>query len=406
LTENLEQSGAEPGGGVGAVLRARRMALGQHIADVAEHLRIRQAYLVAMESGRFHELPGSTYASGFMRAYADYLELDSEEILRRFKEEAAGGLDNRTELVFPSPVSEGRIPGGAILFLGLVLAAAAYGGWYYMSSREESIAELVPALPERLRVLITGEEPPRPVVADSGETAPVVEEPAERPAAPVAEAPAAAPSDAAPEAALAEAEPPAAAPAPERSLPEQAAAGQSLAEQPSPGQPAAEQPAAEQPTADAVAAAPPPPAVPEETPEPDLPVVTLDAAPATEPVPEASVAATTPPPPPPAPPEAEGANGDGPRVYGQNNADSRIVLRAVDDSWIQVRENDTLLLTRLMRPGDTYRVPNRPGLTLMTGSAGGLEVVVDGQAAPSLGPVGAVRRGIALEPQKLLAGNP
>lgn len=35
-----------------------------------------------------------------------------------------------------------------------------------------------------------------------------------------------------------------------------------------------------------------------------------------------------------------------------------------------------------MRAGETFAVPDRPGLTLMTGNAGGLEVVVDGEVLP------------------------
>ncbi len=62
--------------------------------------------------------------------------------------------------------------------------------------------------------------------------------------------------------------------------------------------------------------------------------------------------------------------------------------------------------TRIFRPGDVYLVPNRPGLTLMTGNAGGLEVIVDGKMIAPLGPEGAVRRDIVLDPAKLLAGRP
>lgn len=60
---------------------------------------------------------------------------------------------------------------------------------------------------------------------------------------------------------------------------------------------------------------------------------------------------------------------------------------------------------RTLKPGETYRVPNRSGLTLFTGNAGGLDVTVDGKKAPSLGASGTVRRNVALEPEELLAGQ-
>jgi cytoskeleton protein RodZ len=95
-----------------------------------------------------------------------------------------------------------------------------------------------------------------------------------------------------------------------------------------------------------------------------------------------------------------------PRTYGQNDANTRIVLRAVEDSWVQVRDHqDALLLTRVLRSGDTYYVPDRIGLTLLTGNAGGIAIEVDGVTLAPLGPVGAVRRQIALDPARLLDGT-
>ena len=63
---------------LGAVLREMRLAHGRTPANVAADLRIRQVYIAAMEDGRFDDLPGPTYAVGFVRAYADYLGLDGD----------------------------------------------------------------------------------------------------------------------------------------------------------------------------------------------------------------------------------------------------------------------------------------------------------------------------------------
>jgi cytoskeleton protein RodZ len=100
-----------------------------------------------------------------------------------------------------------------------------------------------------------------------------------------------------------------------------------------------------------------------------------------------------------------GGSGRSARVFGTANTDARIVLRATADSWVQVRNaRSDLLFTQVLRAGDSYNVPNQPGLTLLTGTAGGLQVLVDGEAAPSLGPDGAVRRDVDLEPASLLSG--
>ena len=67
---------------------------------MAGQLHIRLAYLKAIEDGRFKDLPGLTYASGFVRSYADYLGLDGEEMVRRFREEIAG-MDRQVSADLP-----------------------------------------------------------------------------------------------------------------------------------------------------------------------------------------------------------------------------------------------------------------------------------------------------------------
>jgi cytoskeleton protein RodZ len=101
------------------------------------------------------------------------------------------------------------------------------------------------------------------------------------------------------------------------------------------------------------------------------------------------------------PPVAEG------QVFGATEgAPSRIVLVARLESWIQVTDPETnALLTRVLRAGDRYYVPDQAGLTLATGNAGGLDIWVDGAKAPTLGPVGVVRRGIMLDPARLQTGT-
>ncbi|MBV8167555.1 MAG: DUF4115 domain-containing protein, partial [Alphaproteobacteria bacterium] len=104
-------------------------------------------------------------------------------------------------------------------------------------------------------------------------------------------------------------------------------------------------------------------------------------------------------------PQVAAAPADG-RVFGAQNENSRVVIKARGESWVQIRDaTNTPLLTRVLRPGDSYRVPNQGGLVMMTGNAGVLEVVVDGNSAPSLGAVGQVRRNIALDAERLRTGT-
>ncbi|HHZ67982.1 MAG TPA: DUF4115 domain-containing protein, partial [Alphaproteobacteria bacterium] len=106
----------------------------------------------------------------------------------------------------------------------------------------------------------------------------------------------------------------------------------------------------------------------------------------------------------PPPPPTSTVSQEPPRVYGHENADSRVTLLARQDSWVQVQSAENqLLITRILYSGDSYLVPDLEGLTLITGNAGGLEILVDGESISPLGPEGAVRRNIPLEPNALRA---
>ena len=280
---------------VGSELRDARLRRDWTLADVAAQLRIRVAYLEAIEDGRFAALPGNAYAVNFVRTYAAALGLQPEEVARRYRAEARDA-DRPTALAFPAPAAERRVPAGVIVLLGTLLALGSYAGWYHRSAGVRTLAEPVPLVPDRLALL------------------------ADRPA-----------------------------PLPDAALPAPAAATPS----------------------DAAASAPPPAPPP---------------APMLAAVPANSAAAAG------MPPSAV--------------EEGRIVLRVSADAWVQVRERGgPVLLSRLMRDGESWPVPPGPTFLLTTGNAGGVELLVDGVAAPLLGGAGAVRRDVPLDADALKLGR-
>jgi cytoskeleton protein RodZ len=95
-----------------------------------------------------------------------------------------------------------------------------------------------------------------------------------------------------------------------------------------------------------------------------------------------------------------------PPVPGGQSDQSRILLRASADAWIQVRDRaGPVLLSRILHPGETWEVPAKPNLLLTTGNAGGTDIVVDGVATPSLGGSGVVRRDVPLDPDLIKDGR-
>jgi cytoskeleton protein RodZ len=370
--------------GIGADLAVARVAAGMETADVARTLRIRRQYLEAIEEGRYRDLPGLTYAIGYVRSYAQFLGTDSPNAVARFKAETQG-LAEPTELVFPSPAPEGKVPGRALIFISAVLAGLLYGGWYYLSTSNQPLADLVPVLPDRLAALIgtdssllgsNGSARQETVYVTRAEEsysmnpahASVVTDRTPTPPVAVAGAEAAA---AAPSLMGESASSSSAAPAPSSSTASPAASG------PSNGSPsAAPRMAVDQaPIANPPAAATEPPAAQGGT----------------------AVASLAYPPIPAAP--TIGSGGTTPaRPSTQSAATAHILIRATADSWVQVRDTDsTTLMTRVMRAGDQYEVPDRPGLKLFTGNAGALEILVNGREIPKLGGYGKVARNIPLD---------
>ena len=174
LAEEAPESITEPFGprSAGDELRQRREALGLDLADVAAALRIKPAYLAALEAGRPDELPGAVYAIGFIRAYADYLGLDNGEMLRLFKQQSTL-LAAKPDLAFPIPLGERSMPGGGMLLVALILAVCAYGGWFYLSTGDGPRPQRVAEVPLEL---LPYREPFR--------TPPAVSQPVEAQAAP------------------------------------------------------------------------------------------------------------------------------------------------------------------------------------------------------------------------------
>jgi cytoskeleton protein RodZ len=137
----------------GGDLRAARERVGWSLEDMATALRIRVQYLEALEAGRISELPGNTYALGFLRTYASALGLDPNEIARRFKAEAAEVVNRKTELAFPVPVPERGVPTGAVVLLGALLVVGVYAGWYRLSGDGVLPAETSTQVPQHLEPL-------------------------------------------------------------------------------------------------------------------------------------------------------------------------------------------------------------------------------------------------------------
>ncbi len=413
---------------IGHVLRSARLEAGLELRDVATMLKIRHVFMLAIEDARYSDLPGAAYAVGFVRAYADYLGLDGDAVVRRFKEEVAGNVGHQN-LYFPTPVPEGRVPGGTILLFSVILVCLVYGGWYVLSATDRSMVDVVPALPQRLVSLLE--------VFSHGGSGGTTTAPAPAPSG--APNPASTDAGALPASALSQALAPEVAPAlPGGLVPRSTGSGERpgtagapvplTASAPTPTSPLATATLSQPTTADSagdsgdeipLVSGPADEEVGEPGPKVPMAPRAKPAPPGsageTPPVEPAPIPATPVPAPAPLQAVAEPANPALPlvpepavptgRVYGGQNHDSRVQIRALQDAWVQIRDgNGDPVFTRVMHTGDIYRVADRPGMRLRTGNAGGLASVVDGGEPQVLGAVGQVLRDVPIDTAHLPRG--
>jgi len=129
---NLKEIKEAPGisdESVGMELRAIRLQRGESVAQISQVLRIRKDLVEAIEHSRQDLLPGQAYAVGFVRSYADYMRLDTADVVRRYKAELAI-LEPQRHFSIQVPEEEHRFSFISIGIILLCLSGAVAGAWY------------------------------------------------------------------------------------------------------------------------------------------------------------------------------------------------------------------------------------------------------------------------------------
>src|SRR5260221_1367644 len=72
---------------VGEKLKEERKKKGLTLEQVAKATKIRESFLLAIEEGDYHKLPGSSYAHGFVKNYLEFVELPIREYMALFRRE-------------------------------------------------------------------------------------------------------------------------------------------------------------------------------------------------------------------------------------------------------------------------------------------------------------------------------
>ena len=328
----------------GSDLKAARERMDVTPADIAASLHLDESVIRAVEAGEANSLPAPVYVRGYIRAYANLVGLNGDELIANYDE------FNVVPEASPPPVVGGvsksyrhtnlpqRRPG---LFIGAIVAvivvALAFTLWGVWRNFDWSFVTDVAG------------EPPAPAWRS------------ERPARGGIET-TAAPAPAArnqPAAAPAEAEPP----APVEEQPPAAAETQpSATVEAQPPAPAEEQPPApveERPPAPVEA-----PPSPEVEARPFLPVA---------PQPEALSDD------PPAPAAADAPGEDPPIPTATDPLAAELVFSFTEDSWLEVNDRTEVVYYDMGRAEQSVSVFGQPPFTIRIGNAAGVELRYQGE---------------------------
>lgn len=295
----LKEKMSENEGKVGGMLHDARLKKGLKIADIAKELYIRPAYLEAIESSNYDEIPEPPYGIGFIRSYAEFLGLNSSRIVQLFKEETDAN-SKADDVYVLEPQAEATVPNKKYLLVSLGAIAALYLAWFaYNESQnidveqnaEEAVVTDISApvddFPLQVEDFATVDET---VPAAGTEQITVID----TTAAPVSATP-------------------------------QVVVNEGNFVEPAPAAEPAQTVVAE-------------------------PVVVQDA-------------------------KAD-------KTVGDSKSGARIVLKVNKETWIEVKDKDKLWISKVLQPGDTYKIPAGSGKILSVGRYDGIEVLVDGKVMP------------------------
>ena len=328
----------------GAFLKEARINSKISLSEASAYLRINIKYLKLIEDSCYEDLPGPTYAIGFIRSYAEYLGVDAKSLIDQYKEETAN-LNVLPGLEFPLPANIGWFPSGKIVLICVFFSLFALVGWFILDSDDLPSTTEIPLPPGYKTTNDRAESKQNLYNAAKRNNVKAKED-------------------------IISYKPP---------KPENLRTNDSNKER----------------------------NLPKTSSNKTLIVALEDISPKPKELINKNIKDEKSKPNPSDNSELlknkkESAIG---RTYGKKEKNSRIVIVAESDSWVQVIDNKkNVIMSRMFRAGDRYNVPNKSDLTLLTGNAGGLKFLIDGKSVPKIGADGTILNNVQLDIELLKQG--
>ncbi len=168
-------------GKVGTMLHDVRVKKKLSIDTIAQELRIKAAYLTAIEQSDYDNIPAAPYGIGFIRSYASYLGLNSARIVQIFKEET--NVKDPKSLLVETPETEEKseqeeiyAPNSKYILISLAMFVLGYLLWSIFNDSESTVEETNSSTAQ---AEVSNEDYPLQVENFVTETEQEVEEPSE-----------------------------------------------------------------------------------------------------------------------------------------------------------------------------------------------------------------------------------
>jgi cytoskeleton protein RodZ len=140
---NSESDVTEESIDFGSLLSAARKSQNYTVDQVSEHIKIPVHFIVAIESNDLKALPADTFARGYIRAYAKFLEISDKQIVEMYDrvvpKDPAKTLKPRSNLRGEASSQSPLIKTITMLLIFAVIAAVIYGSFQYYQEKASVI---------------------------------------------------------------------------------------------------------------------------------------------------------------------------------------------------------------------------------------------------------------------------
>jgi hypothetical protein len=143
---------------VGEILKKRREELGRDLREISNTLKIKHAYLKAIEDSDREMLPAEVYVKGYIHEYARILDLDPGSVINAYTDEASPPLQEGDTL---PPKESGRRKSFRVryaLILSLLVALTIIAAFTLFSAPQKRTAVVSPAAEGQKRLFQKAEE--------------------------------------------------------------------------------------------------------------------------------------------------------------------------------------------------------------------------------------------------------